>query len=124
VKSGLVVSKLAIVLDQAEGDPIMAIGGLRSSFGMKQSVVKATRQLNGLRPKDVLLLAAAHSRRRPASRRFTRSQTSGMSNEAVESCIPILMRIGWSAERGGVDGTALFFRLKFRPSRAPLGAIL
>lgn len=58
VKSGLVVSKLAIVLDQAEGEPIMVIGGLRSSFGMKQSVVRATRQLYGLRPKDVLLLAA------------------------------------------------------------------
>jgi uncharacterized protein VirK/YbjX len=58
VKSGLVVSKLAIVMDQADGEPIMVIGGLRSSFGMKQSVVRATRQLYGLRPKDVLLLAA------------------------------------------------------------------
>jgi uncharacterized protein VirK/YbjX len=58
VKSRLIMSKLAAFLAHAEGDPIMVIGGLRSSLGMKQSVVKATRKLYGLRPKDALLLAA------------------------------------------------------------------
>jgi uncharacterized protein len=57
LSSGVIVSKLTILLDTADGQPILVIGGLRGAVGIKEWVVKATRKLYGLRPKDALLLA-------------------------------------------------------------------
>lgn len=55
---GLLLGKIALLLGEVEGEPMLAIGGLQGSKGGKQAVVAATRDLHGLRPKDALLLAA------------------------------------------------------------------
>jgi uncharacterized protein VirK/YbjX len=58
LSSRQIVCKLTMLLDIAGSEPILVIGGLRSAAGIKAEVVATTRKLDGLRPKDALLLAA------------------------------------------------------------------
>lgn len=53
-----IVCKLTMLMDLVGSEPILVIGGLRSAAGIKAEIVETTRKLDGLRPKDVLLLAA------------------------------------------------------------------
>jgi uncharacterized protein len=53
-----IICKLTMFMDLAGSEPVLVIGGLRSAAGIKAEVVATTRKLDGLRPKDALLLAA------------------------------------------------------------------
>jgi uncharacterized protein VirK/YbjX len=57
-ETGQDVCKLTIFFSSDESEPILVIGGVRSSPGFKSIVTTATRKLDGLRPKDALLLAS------------------------------------------------------------------
>jgi uncharacterized protein VirK/YbjX len=53
-----IICKLTMFFALTESEPVLVIGGVRSSAGYKPILTAATRKLEGLRPKDVLLLSA------------------------------------------------------------------
>jgi hypothetical protein len=106
------LSRLTFTLITDEGRPGLAIGGLQGpSHGHKREVVRATRDLHGLRPKDATLLAA-----RAIAEALGGARVHAVSDAAhVHRRLPDHLKLSsydayWT-ERGGIEGGLLGFVL-------------